>query len=161
MRVTLLPMLLLCATPVRAQGAAEAHYLSATEIRDAVSSAARDPARMAAKPLGDRGSYTYIAIRRDQTGEAEVHAVWDDVIVVQQGVGTLLYGGRVAGDRETGPGERRGGQIAGGTTRTLAAGDLVVVPAGMPHQLRVEPGGSITYLGVKVARTSAPKRPGE
>jgi hypothetical protein len=31
----------------------------------------------------------------------------------------------------------------------------------MPHQVRVEPGGSVTYLVVKVARTSAPKSPGE
>ena len=161
MRASILPFLLLAAPhSMLAQGDASktppAQHVTATTIRDSVSGAAKAAGGVVAKVLGDRGSYTYMAIRRDRTGEAEVHAAWDDVIVVQEGAATLLAGGRVSGDRETGPGERRGGQIAGGAARALAAGDLAIVPAGVPHQFRVEPGGSITYLVVKVARPATP-----
>lgn len=166
MRRLLFPLLML-SVPCAAR-AQQVRHVTATEIRDSLAGARSAPGRMLAKPLGDRGSYSYIAVRRDQTGEVEIHAGLDDVIVVQEGVGTLLSGGRVAGDRETGPGERRGGQLTGGTTRTMAPGDLAIVPAGVPHQLRVEPGGSITYLVVKVAppaaaraAAAAPRGPGE
>ena len=159
MRV-LLPLLFLCASSASAQSPAEAHYLSATQIRDAVAGAGQAAAHMAAKPLGDMGAYTYLAVRRDQTGEVEVHATLDDAIVVQEGAATVLYGGQLAGERETAPGERRGGQITGGTTRSVAAGDLLIIPAGMPHQVRVEPGASVTYIVVKVARAPGSKAPG-
>ena len=170
MRASILLFLLLAAPcAIRAQQAdsSKTQHITATAIRDSLAGAGATAGGMAAKPLGHRGSYSYLAIRRDQTGEVEVHAAWDDVIVVQEGVGTLISGGRVAGDRETGPGERRGGQVTGGTARTLSAGDFVIVPAGVPHQVRVQPGGSITYLVVKISRPAvptapaAPKRPGE
>lgn len=138
-----------------------AQYVSATQLRDTVAGAARGPAGMAGVLLGNRGAYTYLAIRRDRSGEVEVHAAWDDVIVVQEGTGTVLFGGRVSGDRETAPGERRGGQVSGGSTRVLAAGDVMVIPAGMPHQVQVPPGGSITYFVVKASSAgSSPPRTG-
>ncbi|MDB5694007.1 MAG: hypothetical protein JWO81_3070 [Alphaproteobacteria bacterium] len=96
----------------------------------------------------DPASRTLI-VRRDGPGEVEVHALLNDVIVVQAGTATLLAGGRVEGGRETAPNERRGGTIAGGRSQALHPGDLVWIPAGIPHQMILKRGGSFTYVAVK------------
>lgn len=146
----------LCPLAARAQTTATVEYHSATKLRDAVAAAAQGPTRTGVTSGPDRGGYSYVVVRRDRSGEAEVHEALDDVFVVQEGTATLRHGGTLSGTRLTAPGERRGGEIAGGVTQRLAAGDMVIIPAGVPHRVEVEPGGSVTYLVVKVARVPAP-----
>ena len=95
-------------------------------------------------------TYQYLQIRRDRSGVPEVHDRWTDVTVVQAGRGTLLSGGRVTGSRAETPGEHRGGTISGGASRPVGAGDLMIIPAGVPHQYMIGPGDSLRYLTVKV-----------
>ena len=52
--------------------------------------------------------------------------------------------------KSTGPGEIKGPSIKGGTRKNVAPGDVVHIPAKMPHQFFLEPGHEITYLAVKV-----------
>jgi mannose-6-phosphate isomerase-like protein (cupin superfamily) len=148
-------LLLLAPAAVRAQGADSVQHLSAAALREAVAPVPGEPNRsMYGRMVADRG-YTVIALRRTADGEAEIHSEWDDVIMVQEGGATLLHGGTVDGGRETAPGEQRGGRIGGGTSQALAPGDVVLVPAGTPHQVLVPAGGSATYLVVKVRRGTA------
>jgi mannose-6-phosphate isomerase-like protein (cupin superfamily) len=148
---------LLAAPAVHAQAADSVRHLPAALLREAVAAAPGDQANpLHARMVVDAGAYTVIALRRTGDGEAEVHADWDDVMMIQGGTATLLSGGEVAGARQTAPGELRGGRITGGARRTLAAGDVVTVPAGVPHQMLVGAGESITYLVVKVRRAGAP-----
>ena len=152
-------LLLLVAPAARAQAADSVRVISASAIHDAVAIPAdAAPRSIYGGFLANRGAYTVIALRRTGDGEVEVHAEWDDVMVVQEGAATLLSGGEVSGARESAPGELRGGEIAGGTRRPLAPGDLVMVPAGVPHQVLVAPGQSIVYLIVKVQRGAASAR---
>ena len=147
----LLCSILLAAPGVRAQSADSVAVISASAVRASIAVPADSAVRaLYVGVLADRGTHTVLALRRTADGEAEVHAEWDDAMVVQEGAATLLSCGEVVGARVSAPGELRGGQIRGGTRRELAAGDLVVVAAGAPHQLLVRPGGSIVYLVVKV-----------
>jgi mannose-6-phosphate isomerase-like protein (cupin superfamily) len=155
--LTLVCAALLAAPAVHAQTVDSVRHLPAATLREAVAAAPGDQANpLHARMVVDAGAYTVIALRRTGDGEAEVHADWDDVMMIQAGTATLLSGGEVNGARQTAPGELRGGRIGGGTCRTLAAGDVVTVPAGVPHQMLVAAGESITYLVVKVRRTGAP-----
>jgi len=143
------PFLRAQASPPRPQ------HIGHEELRAAVTPAAGSPARpMMGKLVCDRGSYTCIALRRTSTGEAELHEEWDDIMMVQAGSGTLLVGGELQGARTSAPGELRGGEIRGGERHPLSAGDMMIVPAGTPHQVELAPGGSITYLVVKVRWTA-------
>ena len=152
----LLGLLLLAAPAVRAQSADSVRLISASAIREAVAIPGdAAPRSIYGGFLANRGAYTVIALQRTGDGEVEVHAEWDDVMVVQEGAATLLSGGEVSDARESAPGELHGGEIAGGSRRPLAVGDLVMVPAGVPHQVLVPPGGSIVYLVVKVRRGAA------
>jgi mannose-6-phosphate isomerase-like protein (cupin superfamily) len=60
-------------------------------------------------------------------------------MMVQEGSGTLLVGGELQGARNSAPGELRGGEIRGGGRQPLAAGDMMIVPAGTPHQVEINP----------------------
>lgn len=96
----------------------------------------------------------YVQSRRSTSGSPEVHDQWLDVTVVQAGRATLLTGGRVEGGSLTTPDEHRGGKIIGGSSRRLGAGDLITIPAGVPHQYQLAPGDTIRYLTIKVKRSS-------
>jgi len=100
--------------------------------------------------LGAHPDYQYLQIRRNRSGVPEVHDRWTDVTVVQAGRGTLLSGGRVSGSHVETPGEHRGGAIAGGISQPVGAGDLMVIPAGVPHQYMIATGDSLRYVTVKV-----------
>jgi mannose-6-phosphate isomerase-like protein (cupin superfamily) len=154
---TLICAALFVAPALHAQAADSVRHLPAAALREAVAAAPGAQANpLQARMVVDAGAYTVIALRRTADGEAEVHAEWDDVMMIQEGSATLLSGGEVSGARQTAPGELRGGRIDGGTRRTVAAGDVVTVPAGVPHQMLVGAGESVTYLVVKVRRAGAP-----
>ncbi|HEX5183120.1 MAG TPA: hypothetical protein VFW19_08210 [Allosphingosinicella sp.] len=97
-----------------------------------------------------------VVVRRDGPGEVEIHDRLNDVLIAQAGTAALRVGGRVEGGRETAPDEHRGGTIVGGRSRTLHAGDVAWIPAGLPHQLIVKRGGSFTYVVVKTDKAARP-----
>jgi uncharacterized protein GlcG (DUF336 family) len=100
---------------------------------------------------GSGANYMVHASRREKPGQAEIHTMDTDVIYVLDGSASFVTGGRIDDAREVEPHELRGGAIAGGETRRLAKGDVVIVPAGMPHQFEAVP-APITYYVVKVRR---------
>jgi mannose-6-phosphate isomerase-like protein (cupin superfamily) len=130
----------------QAQPANAPHYLSA---RDVAAKVAKTTDGLASAPLPTGPGVTVLVARRDKTGEVEVHARMADQFVVQAGKATAIVGGTLKGDRETAPGERRGGEITGGTRYDLAPGDVLWIPAGLPHQVVVPAGGSFTYVVAK------------
>jgi mannose-6-phosphate isomerase-like protein (cupin superfamily) len=101
--------------------------------------------------LSGPGSIVYI-LRRDKTGETEVHMAFNDIYVVKSGHAKITVGGQVTGNRETVPTEWLGGDISGGTDYSLAQGDVLFIPAGVPHKVQVSPKASITYVLVKTPK---------
>lgn len=99
--------------------------------------------------LIDAGSYMVHASRRDAPGMAEVHDKDTDIIYILEGGALFVTGGRVVDAQVTAVDERRGPSIAGGETRRLAKGDVVVVPNGTPHWFR-EVQAPLLYYVVKV-----------
>jgi mannose-6-phosphate isomerase-like protein (cupin superfamily) len=101
--------------------------------------------------LNGPGSNVYF-IYRDKTGETEVHTALNDIFIVKSGHAKITIGGQVTGNRETVPTEWRGGEITGGTDYALAPGDVLFIPAGLPHKLLLSPKTSITYVTVKTQK---------
>jgi mannose-6-phosphate isomerase-like protein (cupin superfamily) len=90
--------------------------------------------------------------RRDSDGIPELHEGFSDIFVVQRGTATLRYGGTAVGNKSTAAGEWRGGTIQNGSESVLQPGDVVVIPAGIPHQLLPAAGQHFIYLTFKVAK---------
>ena len=129
---------------------------AAAQATDAVMTAAALQAAVAA-PIDGRASrnfwtgpgYVVQASLRMKPGEVEIHEVTADLFIVQEGRAEVLLGGAVAGNRVTGPNEKRGGQISGGHVRSLGPGDTLWIPASEPHQVRPID-GAFRYLVVKI-----------
>jgi len=99
--------------------------------------------------LLDTSGYKIDAGRREAPGEVEYHERVVDVMRVVDGTATVITGGEIEEAREVGPGELRGKAVAGGTTHTLSAGDVLAIPNGVPHQF-VEVSDPFLYFVVKV-----------
>ncbi len=94
-------------------------------------------------------NYRTMIVHREGDGEAELHEKDADLFIVQTGEATLVVGGTMVGGRATAAGEIRGPSINGGEKKQLAAGDVVNIPANIPHQVLVAAGKQFTYFVVK------------
>ena len=101
--------------------------------------------------LNSPGGHVYL-VRRDKTGTTEVHMAFNDIIVVKSGHAKITVGGQVSGNKEEQPTEWRGGEISGGKDYSMTPGDVLFIPAGVPHRVLVAPKASVTYLAVKTAK---------
>lgn len=121
--------------------------LSSSEIDRMVAEAARGAA-LGSVPTGERGPKV-VVLRRTKSGEAEVHEGLHDLFIVRSGRATVTIGGTIAGNRQTSPGEWRGGTISGGTKFEVEPGDVLWIPAGLPHQVLLSDNGEVSYLALK------------
>jgi mannose-6-phosphate isomerase-like protein (cupin superfamily) len=108
------------------------------------------PDHSARETLADYGDHRFRLLYRDADGVPEQHDNIVDVVIVQSGEGTLLLGGRMINPRaSSGAGEYLGTGIEGGERHPIAAGDVVHIPAKIPHSFLVPQGKHITYVLVK------------
>jgi mannose-6-phosphate isomerase-like protein (cupin superfamily) len=106
-----------------------------------------DAKGIAGKTLGGASLW-----RRSKSGQAELHKTKTDIIVVQQGGATLVFGGAVEAPKISAPNEMRGASIRGGESKKLSPGDIVRIPSGTPHQFILAKGESIAYFALKIPR---------
>ena len=92
--------------------------------------------------------YMVHASRREQAGMAEIHTKDADIVYVLEGWATMITGGNPVNVKPTEPDELRGERIDGGETRQLAKGDVIIIPAGVPHWFK-EVSNPFLYYVVK------------
>jgi len=100
--------------------------------------------------LADYKDHRFRMLYRDADGNPEQHDAIIDVVMVQSGEGTLVLGGTMAGKRATSAGEWLGTKLDGGERHAIGAGDIVHIPAGIPHSFLVPSGKHITYVLLKI-----------
>ena len=98
------------------------------------------------------GNYSMMMSMRKADGQSELHETQADIFVVETGQATLVYGGEMVGGKTTAPHEIRGTGIKGGMERKLGPGDIVMIPAKLPHQLKLAKGAEFLYAVVKVTQ---------
>ena len=106
--------------------------------------------KIATESLGSYGNHSFLMAHREGDGEAELHELQNDVMVIESGEAALVVGGTVVDPRTTAPHEVRGPSIRGGEKIPVAAGDILHIPMHTAHQMLVEPGKQITYFVVKI-----------
>ena len=112
--------------------------------------AAKDSHHLAVRQLSDFPNELFLLGRREADGQVEWHETQADVFVVQSGSATLLVGGTMINGETVAPHEKRNGSIQGGVRQKLSAGDIVHIPARVPHQLLLEGAHEFTYFVIKV-----------
>jgi len=92
--------------------------------------------------------YTMLAFRQ-KSGGGELHENFADMFVILDGHAIVVTGGSIVDKKTVGPGEARGKSVEGGTRQDVKAGDVVHIPAGLPHQTLVPDGETVTYFVIK------------
>ena len=93
--------------------------------------------------------YTMLAFR-SRSGGGELHENFTDLFYILEGHGALVTGGKVADAKTTAPGEVRGSAVKDGSRQEFKTGDVVHIPAGVPHQMLVPDGETVTYFVIKI-----------
>jgi mannose-6-phosphate isomerase-like protein (cupin superfamily) len=101
---------------------------------------------------------TFLLVHRTVSSEPEVHARWDDVIMVRAGTGGIELGDSLVGSQYRAPGERKGGTITMRYSIVVRAGDMIRIPAGVPHAFTVSRDSAVDYLVLKQRRQNLPIR---
>jgi mannose-6-phosphate isomerase-like protein (cupin superfamily) len=127
----------------------QAEHVPAATLKDYVATAKDGLVFRSA--TADPAARTLI-VRREKAGDVETHDQMNDVMVIQDGEATMVMGGHAEGQQQTRPGEWIGGRIIGGQSYTMRPGDVLWIPAGIPHQMLIAPGGSFTYLAIKTPK---------
>ena len=118
--------------------------------RDLALSTKVGPDHSARETLADYGDHRFRLLYRDADGLPEQHDTIVDVVFVKSGEGTLLLGGKMINPRSgSGAGEYLGTGIEGGERHALGPGDVIHIPAKIPHSFLVPQGKHLTYVLVK------------
>jgi mannose-6-phosphate isomerase-like protein (cupin superfamily) len=147
-----LGMVVIICLPAAAQSGGKADVFSAAQIKAELATlgAQARAAGSAGTTLSDYGSHKIQISVRTVSGGAEIHAHFDDVMIVQEGSATLITGGTVVDPKSNPDGETKGTSIQGGQTRAIGVGDVITVNAGVPHQLMVPAGTTYSAIVIKV-----------
>lgn len=147
--VAIVSAVLITASAIGAPASHEEIFVSAGELASKVQS----PSHEVAFEIPGVTGRQVLMIRRDETGDAEVHTQLDDTLMIERGTAKFRVGGTITGNHQIGPNEWRGGTITGWREYTVSAGDLLLIPAGVPHQAVVT-SGTVLYLAIKTPHAS-------
>lgn len=128
------------------------HYWSKGQITTMSNdlSSQLDATKLALKTIATEGNQRFLIVRREGPGQAEYHATESDIMFIESGHATLIYGGKMVDAKDTAPNEQRASGIEGGMEKALGPGDIVAVPPKLPHQVKPKPGAPFNYFVVKV-----------
>lgn len=141
------------AAPFAVAQSASVDHLTQAQLADkaqALAAKAQQAGGNASTRLAEYPNHFTMVALREKTGGAEVHENFADFFLVLKGHATLVSGGTVQNLQPAGPGEFKGSSVEGGTRQELNPGDIVHIPAGVPHQLLLADGDTFAYYVIKV-----------
>lgn len=94
-------------------------------------------------------TYGALLVHREVTGSAELHVNLNDFFVVLGGEAEVKVGGRVIGEKVTGPDEKLGRGLVGGTVYKVRQGDVLFIPANHWLQVSVANGEVLRVIVIK------------
>lgn len=87
---------------------------------------------------------------RPATAPAALHEKDAELMVVLQGAGNIVTGGKLVDEKRTNANNLAGSSITGGNSRAVAVGDTLIVPANTPHQVIPTGGAPIVLMTMHV-----------
>ena len=149
LRFTSLVLVLATLVPLQAADPTTPLYWSAAKTKELIKEAAskvNPQTGMSPQRFMDSAFMMY----REKSSGAEAHTGSADFIIVNDGTGMIVIGGKIVNGILDRPGEIRGDSIEGGTQYPVKAGDTLYVPRNAAHQFQVQPGQYMVYTVVKV-----------
>jgi mannose-6-phosphate isomerase-like protein (cupin superfamily) len=128
--------------------------LSAAQAGSSVTYVAHDKVTAAMAnggALANGPDFAVSMARRTGPGQVEVHDKETDTFYVLDGEATFVTGGTMVGGKVSRPNQQLGTDITGGETHHLSKGDVISIPAGVPHWFKEVP-QPFTYYMVKIVK---------
>ena len=113
-------------------------FASSTDVTALIAKAKndrKDGQPTVSEPILRLAPYNVNLEYRTAAAPAAVHERDAELFYVIDGSGTMVTGGKLAGEKRTNADNLSGTSIESGTTRRVAKGDFVVVPENTPHQI--------------------------
>ena len=120
----------------------------AADLRNALARIAPDARGLTFETSAD-GRAQFVLNRRTTPSAPELHAEWDDLFIIQSGYGVLYHGGRLRDAVQRTPKEWAGGTLDSARATAVGPGDVVRIPAGIPHVVQPIGDAPLVYLVVK------------
>ena len=152
MKLAAISLLALAATPLAAQLPTPGGFATPADVQALVEriGAGMKPGQIFAMAPLVRADTSVASVEYWKgPGRPAIHPTDAEYAIVVAGAGTLVSGGSMTEPEVTNPGLTQGGKIEGGTSRPLAPGDIIMIPAGVPHWFGVT-GGKLALLGLKL-----------
>jgi mannose-6-phosphate isomerase-like protein (cupin superfamily) len=128
-------------------------FMNAKEIMGLVEKAKADrkgDAPLVAEPILSMAPYRAQLEYRPGTSPAAVHEKDAELMVVLEGTGNIVTGGRLVEEKRNNANNLGGDSIMGGETHAVVVGDSLIVPASAPHQVIPTGGAPIVLMTMHV-----------
>lgn len=129
-------------------------FSSAADVQELIAKAKRDRKGnqpTVIEPILRLAPYNANLEYRAAVGPAAVHETEAEIFYVIEGSGTMTTGGKLTEEKRTNAENLTGTGIEGGSSRTLAKGDFLIVPEKTPHWVSAI-NGSIVFMTLHVPR---------
>jgi mannose-6-phosphate isomerase-like protein (cupin superfamily) len=132
-------------------------FLNNKEIIALVDKAKADrkgDAPLVAEPILLLAPYRAMLEYRPATAPAALHEKDAELMVVLEGAGNIVTGGKLVDEKRVNPANLSGTSIADGNSQTVVKGDMLIVPANTPHQV-IPAGAPIVLMTLHVPSAPA------
>jgi mannose-6-phosphate isomerase-like protein (cupin superfamily) len=107
-------------------------------------------APLVAEPILSLTPYRAQLEYRPGTSPAAVHEKDAELMIVLQGAGNIVTGGKLVDEKRNNANNLGGPSITGGYSQTVVKGDMLIVPANTPHQVIPTGGEPIVLMTLHV-----------
>src|SRR3989344_7192827 len=126
--------------------------LNQDQAKNAFGQIGKDIKKAILQSGGWSGSYALATMVMDNVKpDAEIHESKRDLWYVVSGKGIFILGGTLVDKKDKGKGELTGSSIERGEIFEVGAGDVIDIPAGVPHQIDAR-GERLEMLIVKISK---------
>jgi mannose-6-phosphate isomerase-like protein (cupin superfamily) len=132
-------------------------FLNSKEIMALVDKAKADrkgDAPLVAEPILLLAPYRAMLEYRPATAPAALHEKDAELMVVLEGAGNIVTGGKLVDEKRVNAANLSGTSIADGNSQTVVKGDMLIVPANTPHQV-IPAGAPIVLMTLHVPSAPA------
>jgi mannose-6-phosphate isomerase-like protein (cupin superfamily) len=111
----------------------------------------KDNAPLVAEPILSLAPYRAQLEYRPGTSPAAVHEKDAELMVVLEGTGNIVTGGKLVNEKRNNANNLGGDSITGGNSQAVVKGDMLIVPANTAHQVIPTGGAPIVLMTMHVA----------
>ncbi len=128
-------------------------FMNNKEIMGLIDKAKADrkgDAPMVPEPILSMAPYRAQLEYRPATAPAAVHEKDAELMVVLQGAGNIVTGGKLVDEKRNNANNLSGSSITGGNSQSVVVGDMLIVPSNTPHQVIPTGGAPIVLMTMHV-----------